>query len=139
MSNTCVDTSDLIAAAPTYIDAYGSPMLGRPYLIFNTVPGAKSYVFRIEWNYKNKLLQAGSSYATYELPADEAMDYPAQPPASNYKYHKMWYLPVFDANYAIPVTAQIYTLSFNGALSKSVYDLNLRNVFGDYYGDLGYP
>lgn len=134
-----MDCKDIIAAAPAYIDAFGAPMSGRPYIIFNRVPGAKSYVFRIEWVYKNKLVQAGSTYATYEVMADEALEYPAPIPNSNYTSHCMWYLPVFDANYAIPRSAQVYTRSFNDALSPSMYNLNFANIFGDYYTDLNYP
>lgn len=137
--NNTMNYKDVIAAAPAYIDAYGAPLSGRPYIIFNRVPGAKSYVFRVEWNYKNKLLQAGSTYATYELPEEEAIEYPVPIPNSNYSSHGIWYLPVFDTNYAIPKSVQVYTLSHNGALNKSVYDINMMNVFGDYYFDLSYP
>ena len=137
--NTQNNCQDVIAAAPAYIDAFGAPMSGRPYIIFNRVPGAKAYVFRVEWIFKNKLIQAGSTYATYELPEAEALEYPVPIPRSNYTSHGMWYLPVFDANYAIPRSVQVYTLSFNGSLNKSVYDLNMMNVFGDYYNDLNYP
>ena len=138
-TNTSMSYKDVIAAAPAYIDAYGAPLSGRPYVVFNRVPGAKSYVFRVEWIYKNKLIQAGSTFATYELPEEQAIEYPEPIAQSNYDSHAIWYLPVFDANYAIPKSIQVYTLSFNGALNKSVYDLNMTNVFGDYYYDLNYP
>lgn len=134
-----LDSKNFIASAPGYIDFFPAPMTGRPYIIFNRVPGAKSYIFRVEWNYKNKLLQAGSSYATYELRAEDAQEYPVKPGNSFYDSHCFWMLPVFDANYAIPVSAQVYTLSHNGALNKSVYDLNLRNTYGDYYTSLSAP
>lgn len=131
-----IDIKNIVAAAPGYIDFFPAPMTGRPYIIFNKIPGAKSYIFRLEWNYKNKLLQAGSSYATYELAADDAPTYPVKPAKSFYESHGYWMLPVFDSNYAIPVSAQVYTKSYNGALNKSVYDLNLRNTYGDYYTSL---